>query len=625
MRRTKLNPLFALPLVLGLAACPSEESTDAGVDAGFPDTGAPDTGIVDVPDSGVPDTGPLPCLRDQGGVDNRGCDPGEVCNLAMDPPQCVPGHACTNDDECNACSALQNAIECGHGFHLTAFYDTNHGNVCTRARAPCEPCEEDRECGKQDAIVGGAQNACVDYGDGDKFCGRPCSLGCPQGFQCQGESCVRTAGCPEDVVVCPESPNPGVDCVGTDQICPGVECPDTGGAKCSTNDLPGALGTCIGFCSSNDDCPAALPICNLTNGICISGCSKDSCPAGQVCHVDGFCAPPCAANEDCTGNDRYGEGTYCNIAVQPPPRYYKDYRDANSCAPLGCERPVDCAAAELVCDRTLAVPECVDGCFDTSDCRPGNVCKRGDQSQTYTREQCRALENIPDGNTAEIGACCYPGCLDRVLQCGIGEFCCGAPGSPYEDPSTCLTLTSTGTQRAAPGLCFEHGAPAPWCLQCEDNSACNSGWAGGFNVDTDQTGAPINGGQPFQEQELCITVGIGMGQVNMCSVTCNPKVEDTGCPGRWPCTPLYYQCFQDADCGGLECIGEDTTTNPPRPGRCKCGQNGNQELPCPGTLSSGQEITYPRCVPFADDMVCVGTYYCAPPSDPSGYATACGF
>ena len=207
-----------MPLALGLAACSDDEGTDAGVDAGV-DAGMPDTGLP--PDSGVePDAGPMPCLYDQGGEANRGCEPGFVCNLAMDPAQCVPGNACTTDADCDRCSSLQNPEDCGHGLALTAFCDANHGNVCTRSRAPCEPCDTDRDCGRSDPVLGGAANTCVDYGDGDKFCGRPCNLGCPAGFECSNDACVRTAGCAEEPTICPISDRPSTNSTSGDSISP---------------------------------------------------------------------------------------------------------------------------------------------------------------------------------------------------------------------------------------------------------------------------------------------------------------------------------------------------------------------------------------------------------------------
>ncbi len=613
MRAAKISFLSLSALLL--FGCSGDKTSDGGV------TPVADSGVTDPPDAGFADalpvdTGPLPCLRDQGGEANRGCDPGFVCNVQTG--MCVAGTACTNDTECNACSQIQNPADCGHGFALTAWCDPNHGNVCTRSRSPCEPCATDSDCGRQDSILGGTPNRCLDYGEGQKFCGRPCTLSCPRGFICDGDSnqCKRQEGCEADSVICPEG-MPGQACSGTEQICADEPCTNAPGARCATNDLPGALGLCFGFCTANSDCPVDKPVCNTRNGICIAGCTKGSCPSGQVCHMDGFCAPPCPDNGYCEGDERYGASSYCNRPSQPPPRIFKGHRDENSCAPLGCEIAEDCPEPAVVCDRTLAIPACVPGCYESDDCLSGFVCKEGPQGN-YNREQCRALPEKTDDSL--IGVCCNPGCTDRVNQCGIGEFCCGEEDSPYEDPASCLTLTSTDTVRARPGECFEHPAPAPFCTQCtgQKEGECNSGWLPGYNTDPN-----INGGQPFQEEEFCTSLG-QMGP-NICVVTCNPNGPDTGCPSRWQCSPRFYTCFQDADCNGLECVGEDTTTMPPRAGRCKCGENGTVLTQCPGMLSDMTPVAAPRCLPFGTDMVCVASYYCNPNGPPEEYPAACGF
>ncbi len=650
MRRLITPALLCLPLALTVS-CTGNGDDDTGDDTPTPRDG----GIVERDagpprDAGPRDGGLLPCIFDQGGYDNRGCPSGMVCNLEMDPPACVAGKACSTDSDCDACSDLNpaNREECGHGFSLTAWCDPNHGNVCTRSRAPCEPCETDAECGRRHPVLAnGAPNVCVEFvPGGDKFCTRS-APNCPDGFTVDTETnlCTRAAGCAPLPTVCPA--NPVMQSCGNGQICEGETCPDTGGARCSTNNEPGVLGTCIGFCTQDSDCPEATPICNKGNGICISGCTPGSCPDTQVCHLDGFCAPRCEADTDCTGNPDYGEQTYCNLPGRPQPTLFKTYRDPNSCAPLGCERSQeDCwgGTKERVCDPTQAPPRCVDGCYrdeddenpELSDCRSGRICRSGPQG-SYTREQCRAL---PDKtNEAEIGVCCDPGCRDRNLQCvGFGKFCCAEPDSPYEDDSTCLTLTSTDTVVAQPGECFEHPAPAPFCTQCnvEGFEECNSGWTAGFNTDPN-----FNGGMPFQEQEFCTTIATNMGMppsIAICTVTCDPKKEDTGCPSRWSCTALRPGCLSNADCnegddmGGLECIGEDTSTNPPTEGVCKCGEDLVQTVACPNTyprVGMGMiEIERPRCEPFSDDMVCVGTYTCQPPGtdlDGTGYPAACNF
>ncbi|MEO1230144.1 MAG: hypothetical protein AAFZ18_14665 [Myxococcota bacterium] len=612
------------------------------------DMGPPDTGVV--PDLGPPDMGmePLPCLWDQGGEANRGCPSGMVCNV--DTGMCTEGKSCTSNDDCNACSRLQNPEQCGHGYPLTAWCDPNHGSVCTRSRAPCEPCNTDSECGVVDSILRRNvpnepeldQNRCLDY-DGDgagDYCGRPNRIGCPPGFlEDQDTSqCVREQGCAEEPVICPRSANPGVGCPGREQICPGDVCPDTGGGLCSTNDLPGSLGLCIGFCRTDADCPADRPVCNPDNGICGAGCTKGSCAPPLVCHVDGFCAAPCMGDDDCTMSTAqnlkiYGTDleVYCNLPGRDAPRLYKGgngpeaYRDDMSCAPLGCERPTDCPSSGRVCDSTLNPPACVEGCFTAEDdCPSGFQCKSGPQGN-YNREACRALPGKT--NESEIGVCCFPGCTDRDLQCGGHQFCCGETGSPYEDPNACPSLTQSSTVAAQGGECFEMVKP-PFCVDAQ-SVECNSAWTVGFNSDP-----MVNGGIPFQEQEFAFGVdtdGDMMADAATCGVTCNPTAPDSGCPVGWLCTDIHPGCLQDADCGGggLTCVGANTTAMPPIPGDCKCGEDGVAAVTCPtaygGPGAQLGTIENPRCQDVdgdgIGDMRCVAAYNCIPPSIP--YPMSC--
>lgn len=607
-------------------------------------------------DTGPGDAGFEPCIFDKGGLMNRGCDPGEVCNLAMDPPQCVPGKSCTNDVECQPCSDLQTPEACGHGYPLTAYCDDTHANVCVRSKAPCEPCETDRDCGFTHPLFGSQQQECVDYGNGERFCSRPSSDGCPDGFEANADNqCVRPAGCDPVPTICPPNPDPIPDCLGTGQICDGEECPNTGGALCSTNDQPGALGICIGFCQSNADCPPSLPICNQRNGICISGCAKGTCPAGQSCHLDGFCAAPCTDNSFCENDGRYGTESYCNTPAQPPPRYFKTYHDTNSCQRLGCERAVDCGGAGRVCDPSAVPPACVDGCFTIDDCAQGSVCKDAPPplpGQAYNREQCRSFSDVPEDNESLIGTCCDPGCLDRNFECGLNQWCCAEPGSPYEDPASCLSITSTGGRQAQPGECFElvdDTSPAgvdQWCAQCTDAGVsgrsaadeCSSmargvvpgpdgpGWTFGYNVDP-----AVNGGQPFRELEFCNTVAMGLA---FCGTTCNPEADDKGCPRSMQCTQIFAPCCQAADCGGLDCAGADCGAMNPVVGRCQCGENGIPSANCPTVYNLvDREVPFPRCVEGGLDgeMFCLMSNNCVPQSlsqDPTtisglNYPTAC--
>jgi hypothetical protein len=635
MRASKILAT-ALPLfILAFTGCKSSSSNDTGSgggmdsgvpeDSGVPPDGGPNAGA----DAEPPDTGPLPCLHDQGGPDNRGCMPGQVCNLSMNPPACMAGKACTTDLDCNICSdrAHMPMESCGHGYKVTSFCDDRHGNVCARSRAPCEACTEDKDCGRPDPVLPvNTPSKCLNYANGEKFCGRSCTLGCPKGFTCDSvtQQCKRdlgmgtTATCDADTKICPPKVA-GQQCTGADQICTGQPCGGTDG-YCDTNDLPGALGICIKYCTSDTDCMAtpATPTCNRTNGVCIAGCTPGSCAAGQTCHLDGMCKPPCNSNMDC--EMRFGANTYCNLPGQPPPDIYKpSYRDPNSCAPKGCEMPIDCMVAGRVCDKAMDPPACVEGCFTNTDCTPGEVCKStggAPRMMSYTREQCRALATKTDMN--ELGVCCNPGCTNRNLQCAIHQFCCGETGSPYEDPATCLTLTATSSVRAVAGDCFDMPAH-PFCgPPCDIQMMnCMSGFMPGFNTDPN-----INGGMPFNEQEFCISAG--MNGPFYCTTTCNEAAIIAGgggsCPRGWPCGPVMYSCFQDADCGnGLTCVGAMPQNMPPIPGKCKCGANGMMTAACPNMnnlfYNMAQMITHPRCVAqgMSGDMFCVASYSCQPP------------
>jgi hypothetical protein len=132
---------------------------------------------------------------------------------------------------------------------------------------------------------------------------------------------------------------------------------------------------------------------------------------------------------------------------------------------------------------------------------------------------------------------------------------------------------------------------------------------------------------PFQEQEFCTGIAMGLA---VCGVTCNPEAEDSGCPGRWSCGAVFPPCFQDADCGGLTCVG----ANPEMmvPGRCKCGENGTPSAACPDVYPNFDRVERPRCIEAGQDMFCAAAFNCRPPplrvnmqTGQSNYPAACMF
>ena len=111
-----------------------------------------------------------------------------------------------------------------------------------------------------------------------------------------------------------------------------------------------------------------------------------------------------------------------------------------------------------------------------------------------------------------------------------------------------------------------------------------------------------------------------MGGPNFCTVTCNPDLPEggtIGCPRLWNCTPFMPPCYQDADCNGLECVGEDTSQDPPVPGRCLCGMGGQISAACPQSYAQlPVAVDRPRCIELGADgeMFCVSNYHCEPPA-----------
>lgn len=685
LSRSLIPALATLPLTLAGLACSDNDPPlpTVPMDAGVPeDLGVPDLGIEDAGfDAGTPDFGPPPpCLFDQGGPENRGCEPGFVCNLRTG--ECVEGTPCDEDRMCNACSSIRsdNQIDCGHGYAVTAWCDMSHGvdgrGVCARSRAPCEPCQTDADCGYLDFFSRSNRvrldevdaNRCLAYDDGNSYCGRPArgDLTCPLGFVTDSVTgqCRRPNGCPAEPAFCPETSDPDQTCNRTGQICAGDLCESTATARCATNEWPGGTGVCLDYCRSNADCPVDAPFCNVRNGLCGIGCDPGSCTGGEVCHMDGRCAPRCETDDDCrmstSQNMRvYGEDSYCNIRGRSAPALYKgpgsgrpldQVRDEFSCAPLGCEINTDCRGDEVCNPLAEPYPACEFGCFVDDDCpNTSFICKLGLPDVTYVRGACRDLPNIGPG---DVGICCDPGCNSRALNCDGSQFCCGQANSPYEDPMDCLFATNSSTVPADIGLCFDMPVN-PFCTAADlvaftdgTGPLCASRWDAGLAMDPE-----IPGGR-FREQEfvfpvtypnmpgcmsqedcatdkLCVNFGMAGAfcATPMCGVTCDPDNADPGCPSGWGCEALFVGCAADSDCGGLPCVGANPDMN--MLGRCQCGENGAVSTACPSTLSVNPlslgtrlepgpaPVERPRCRDPERDpigpMFCVAAYNCRGP------------
>jgi hypothetical protein len=720
---TALGHSLALALMLGAAACPDDSDDPPGPGSG---NGDMDMGPADTGDPG--DMGPGdgsvgedmmmsgPCYLNITTEPEHGCPSGEVCNLITG--ECVEGTPCTEQRDCDGCAALilSDADDCGHGAHVAAVCSEDHGNVCVRSRANCEPCETDADCGLMAAEAGflsrDRQIACVQYEDGNSYCAHPAQQGCPRGYEAnQDRRCVNPRGC-EDLFFCDvvDTDEDGVadENVDCDTIletqCFDEVCEGSGGLRCTGLGIVGVVEVCADYCKNDQDCIQKnpdLPFCERTTGVCKSGCTPGQCDVGQVCNADGNCGAPCEEDADCDEiEDPAGLGTYCNLIGRDQlPRKFKDYHDANSCQQLGCELGPgeninrDCDPGEA-CDPFQApFPDCVPGCYRGGpfvaggDCQSSGelgstaVCVDAQAGDVQSKQNCRNAPFLGDENREVLGSCCDPGCLTRGGQCGPNRFCCGEvdlvrieegkfPAGPFgytesgSTPEQCTTLVADqpDSGQAGPGDCFEP-ANQPFCQTCDPGAqnpfaACNrfpltnlvpdpnmdgapnadmyvhsQVWSYGLNTLAEDTQA-VNAGQPFPELQACVDVDPAMGPQNpgVCSVSFDPAKGDPGAPNGWECRARTAGCFSDAECGGLECVGEDPGAMPPVAGACRCGEGGEPTAACPtaiGNLDMGDsgrmrcvergppylvQVGSPSDPSMEGDFFCVYSYDCRPPT-----------
>jgi len=251
------------------------------------------------------------CLEDRSCVEGLACMADDVCAMPCTPAglavcgdgrycdavapglgRCrdgVPGDApmgasCTVDLDCGslACAGglcrigcAPNQIACPFGLACVA--DPELGGRCERpADRPEGPLALGDPCGGGAGSCG-AGLSCIGAGR-DRYCAPGCEAGCPVGFHCRDDACVRG---------------------------------DLGemGASCG-DDLDCGDGTeCVS--------PEGVPLLDGVN-VCASACDA-GCPAGFAC-VGSECLPeraivgsPCEVNEDCTSAlcGHFSDGARC--------------------------------------------------------------------------------------------------------------------------------------------------------------------------------------------------------------------------------------------------------------------------------------------------------------------------
>jgi len=551
-------------LVLAAAACGSGGSVVQVPDLGQDQVDKADS-VIDL----VPDLPPHEVAAEveldlletpDAEVVERACAPGEGCFLdkCQENGTCVSGW-CVEHMGDGVCTTTCTE-ECPQGWtcRLLAGTGADPVYVCISDFANlCKPCATAADC----KSPGGAESACVSYGDEGSFCGGACdnSGDCPWGFQCKEAKTVDGATilqCVAETGVCPctaKSSAAGLStpCSLANEFgeCSGKRvCTQEGLSACSA-EVP-AEETCNGL---DDDCDGDVDEGQLTGeefiGVCEDGneCTKDTCLGEGGCGHEALDSGECKDGDACTVGDHCQQGE-CKGT------------------PIGCDDGNPCT--DDTCDG-------LGGCqysFNLADCDDGDPCSVADECQEgkckgvtvpcdcQSDEDCMALE---DGDVC-----------NGTLQCDKSVFpyqCAVEPGSvvacelpagadPYCNQPSCDPKTGKC------GVVPDHEG-----LACSDSNACTLG-------DQCQQGSCTGSGSlACDDGNLCTDDSCDAG------LGCQHKANSLPCDDGSACT-LGDQCsagkcvsagFADCDdsnpCTKDGCDSKSGCTHAPAAGPCSDG------------------------------------------------------
>lgn len=379
----------------------------------------------------------------------------------------------------------------------------------------------------------------------------------------------------------------GQICVSPTGVCrPGQRSPDAGaaGQGQTGTDCPEGQEGCV--CYSNGSCDFG----SLCRG---SLCERAVGEADQPCFPNATCSAGLECVERAEGDvcRRPGQGSIGEACFSRVP-----LGDGLRCrsATARCEDDLICAGgvgdacgSGAPCQRRLT---CEDGACASSEVSDAGAAEPADAAAPPDA----GWAGGPDAGLApsDLGLAFDAGapCLFRS-ECGVGQFCCGEPGTHYADPSRCR---ETGGTFASSGECFD--APSEiYERPCAIHEDCNPA----PELSPAESGA-----------SLCVPWS---GVAGQCSAPCDATDMDPACPNGWSCAPGFASCFSSADCGGLglDCVGANPILG--RPGRCRCGGSGEPLLSCTSTVA-GAEGPGGTCAPDGPgDFFCKLTDHCVPP------------
>jgi len=590
------------------------------------------------------------------------CAPGEGCFLdpCTDNTGCDSGWCVEHMGDGVCTTTCQEECPAGWACKLTGSGGPDVVSVCVSNYANlCRPCAASADC----KSTGGAEDACVAYGQQGSFCGGACkaSKECPWGFSCKPVASVDGAEsmqCVADAGECPctaKSAALGLStpCAMSNDYgtCAGLRtCTADGLGDCTAPDP--AAEACNG---QDEDCDGQTDEPNLVGGdyvnVCDDGneCTTDTCAGADGCVntvLDaGSCddADPCTVADHCVAGACLGDPVNCD--------------DENPCTDNVCTPTGGCL-----------YPPVAGECDDAEPCTLGDHCSAGacvGQAVSCDCESdadCKVLEDgdVCNGklvcDTAKVPFVCVVD-PDTVVSCpepagpdavclasacdpksGICSFVPANGGMACVDPDACTVKETCADGKCGGGValncndgnpCTDDACdPQSGCVHTDNAAACSDGnvctvsdaCAAGDCV----AGAPLacDDGNACNGKETCDpAVGCVAGKALACddgaacngTETCDPAAGcvpglPVVCDDGNPCT--LDSCDENKGCvhaalTGAECDDANACT-----AKDTCSKEGK----ClPGTAvvcDDGNVCTTDSCSPSAGCIYAMNSVAC---------------